>query len=57
MPAREAVDRPALGFHDRRRFYASQLVEAGVDVKVSQEMMGHEDIRLTRASTPRPGTT
>lgn len=48
VPAREAIGRPALGFHDLRRFYASQLVEAGVDVKVSQELMGHEDIRLTR---------
>ena len=48
MPAREAIRRPDIGFHDLRRLYASNLVEAGVDVKVSQELMGHEDIRLTR---------
>lgn len=48
VPAREAIGRPDIGFHDLRRLYASGLVEAGVDVKVSQELMGHEDIRLTR---------
>lgn len=48
MPAREAIGRPDLGFHDLRRLYATLLVEARVDVKVSQELMGHEDIRLTR---------
>ena len=55
MPAREAIGRPALGFHDLRRFYASQLVEAGVDIKVSQELMGHEDIRLTRGLYAQAG--
>jgi len=28
--------------------HASRLVEAGVDIKVPQELMGHEDIHLTR---------
>lgn len=37
VPAREVIGRPALVFHDLRRFYASEFVEAGVDVKVSQE--------------------
>jgi len=55
IPAREAIGSPALGFHDLRRFYASQLVEAGVDVKVSQELMGHEDIRLTRGLYAQAG--
>ncbi|MEM9893363.1 MAG: site-specific integrase [Actinomycetota bacterium] len=48
VPARDAIGRPDIGFHDLRRLYASGLVDAGVDVKVSQELMGHEDIRLTR---------
>jgi site-specific recombinase XerD len=55
ISAREVVDRPALGFHDLRRFYASQLVEPGIDVKVSQELMGHEDIRLTRGLYAQAG--
>ena len=54
-PAREAIGRPTLGFHDLRRVYASQLVEASVDVKVSQELMGHEDIRLTRGLYAQAG--
>ena len=48
VPSREAIGRPDLDFHDLRRPYASNLVEVRADVKVSQELMGHEDIRLTR---------
>lgn len=55
IPAREAIGRPDIGFHDLRRLYASGLVEAAVDVKVSQELMGHEDIRLTRGLYAQAG--
>jgi integrase len=54
-PAREAIGLPSLGFHDLRRFYATQLVEGGVDIKVSQELMGHEDITLTRGLYAQAG--
>ena len=54
--ARQEIGLPKLGFHDLRRVYASALVEGGVDVKVSQELMGHEDIRMTRGLYAQAGS-
>jgi hypothetical protein len=45
---RSSIDHHELGFYDLRRVDAPQLVEAVVEVKVSQELIGHEDITLTR---------
>ena len=54
--ARKSIGLPGLGFHDLRRFYATLLVQTGADVKISQELMGHEDIRMTRGLYAQAGT-
>ena len=54
--ARRQIGLPQLGFHDLRRVYASALVAEAVDVKVSQELMGHEDIRMTRGLYAQAGS-
>ena len=53
--ARRQIGRPDLGFHDLRRAYATALVAEAVDVKVSQELMGHMDIRMTRGLYAQAG--
>ncbi|MFN0091276.1 MAG: tyrosine-type recombinase/integrase [Acidimicrobiales bacterium] len=54
--ARREVGLGELGFHDLRRLYASVLVAEAIDVKVSQELMGHEDIRMTRGLYAQAGS-
>lgn len=41
----ELVERPTI--HDLRHTHASRLIEAGVDLQVIQERMGHESIKTT----------
>lgn len=42
-------------FHDLRHTFGSRLGMAGVDIKTIQELMGHEDIKMTmRYSHPTP---
>ena len=36
-----------MGFHDLRRFRATQWNRLGVDLKTIQELLGHADIRTT----------
>lgn len=55
-PARRTTGLPGLGFHDLRRFYATLLVETRADVKISQELMGHQDSRMTRGLYAQAGT-
>jgi integrase len=39
---------PRAVFHDLRRSYGSLLLNAGTDVEVIQELLGHADMRMTR---------
>ena len=55
--ARRQIGRPDIGFHDLRRAYATALVAEAVDVKVSQELMGHMDIRMTRGLYAQAGSS
>jgi len=43
----ETVVRPKYRPYDLRHFYASMLIEQGVNLKRVQYLMGHEDIRTT----------
>jgi len=47
LPARAAIGRPDLEFHDLRRTNATSMVQAGVDMKTAQSRLGHSDPRLT----------
>jgi site-specific recombinase XerD len=43
----EAASVPACLPHRFRHTYATRLLEAGVDVRVVKELLGHEDIKST----------
>ena len=43
----EAHNRAAIRPHDCRRTYASQLLDAGADLAVVQQLMGHSDPKTT----------
>ena len=42
---------PWVGFHDLRRYRATQWVRQGVDLKTVQELLGHADIQTTMRYT------
>jgi integrase len=46
-PACEKAGLPDLGFHDLRRANATALVDAGINLKVAQERLGHAQISTT----------
>ena len=39
---------PRAVFHDLRRSYGSLLLNAGANAEVTQELLGHADMRMTR---------
>lgn len=45
--AEERVGLPHLNFHCLRHTHASLLLQAGVDVKVVSERLGHSSVRIT----------
>jgi integrase/recombinase XerD len=44
---REKADVPSFGPHDLRRTFASRMLEAGIDVRELQVLMGHANIQTT----------
>ena len=47
MPATTKANLQGLKIHDLRKTAATNLVQAGIDIKSVTEMLGHEDIRTT----------
>lgn len=45
--AREAAGMPHVRFHDLRHTFASWAVEAGVDLRVLKDLMGHSTMQMT----------
>jgi len=43
----ERIGLPRLNFHCLRHTHASLLLQAGVDIKVISERLGHSSIRIT----------
>lgn len=44
----KAAEIPPIRFHDLRHTFATRLVEAGEDISVVQELLGHASILMTR---------
>ena len=47
VPATKKANLVGLRIHDLRKTAATNLVQAGIDIKSVTEMLGHEDIRTT----------
>ena len=47
VPATKKANLQGLKIHDLRKTAATNLVQAGIDIKSVTEMLGHEDIRTT----------
>jgi integrase len=47
VPATKKADLVGLRIHDLRKTAATNLVQAGIDIKTITELLGHEDIRTT----------
>lgn len=46
-PARKEADLEDVRFHDLRHTFATRLVQAGIDLYVVKELLGHKTITMT----------
>ena len=51
---RAGVEDPRLTGHSLRHYFGSELVKAGVDIRIIQEMMGHANLSTTALYTQVP---